>query len=466
MSLNDVMQRHHTARWHTVREHLLVLLAKHWGATSFLPGQEEVIEQVVFGRDVVAALPTGGGKSLCYQLPAIIGRGLTVVVSPLVSLMTDQVAALGRKGISAAKLDSTLHPTEADDVARRAHRGELRLLYMSPERLSGPEGMALLNRCVVDRFVVDEAHCIGTWGPDFRPAYAQLSVIRQLWPQAPILAVTATADAVARQEIAHALQLRDPFVYAGSFDRPNLYLAVDQRNDSPSLPGRGQGEGCGGQVFDWVFSTQRRHERCGILVYCATRAETERLAAHLLRRRIRVARYHAGLSDEERQQTQERFASGELDVVVATVAFGMGIDRPDVRLVLHTMMPASLEQYHQEIGRAGRDGQPAHAVLLVSNDDINYWETVLGLEDYATLLGRGGAEAIQRADPDGRLTARYESLVAMHGYAVACGLGYDSTCRHAHLAAHFGEDIPPCIDKCDACGSRASSPGSSPEATE
>ena len=449
MSLDDIMQRQRARRWSSVRDHLLVLLAKHWHATAFMPGQETVIEQVVFGRDVLAVMPTGGGKSLCYQLPAMIGRGLTVVVSPLVSLMTDQVAALTRKGIAAAKLDSTMTPIEADDVARRAHRGDLRLLYMSPERLTGPEGMTLINRCVVDRIVIDEAHCIGTWGPDFRPAYQGLDVIRQLWPQTPILAVTATADAVARREIIHALQLRDPFVYVGSFDRPNLSLIVEGR--------RGAGVPRG-QLAHWLTNGTG-------IVYCSTRNEVEAVTRLLLEWSFHAARYHAGLSDEERQQVQERFASGELDVVVATVAFGMGIDRPDVRTVIHTMMPPNIEQYHQEIGRAGRDGKPAHAVLLFANDDVNYWEAVLGLEDYDALLGRGGAEAIQRADPDGRLTARYESLMAMHEYAAACGLGYDSTCRHAHLARHFGEDIPPCGNCCDACAVRASSPGSSPEAT-
>ncbi|MBI3789587.1 MAG: ATP-dependent DNA helicase RecQ, partial [Gemmatimonadetes bacterium] len=332
------------------------LLEAHFGFPDFRAGQAEAIRQLLAGRDVLVVLPTGGGKSLCYQVPALVQGGLTVVLSPLISLMQDQVEALERRGIPATYLNSTLAPNEVNARWARLERGELRLLYLAPERFEGGRTAERLARAEVRLLAVDEAHCISEWGHDFRPSYRRVRRIRDAIGGPPTIALTATATPEVRADVARQLALRHPAVIVAGFDRSNLTYEVRR---APTQ-----------QAKDDALAESLRGLREGVaVVYATTRREVERVAHALRRRRVRAQPYHAGLEARERARVQQAFMDESMRAIVATSAFGMGIDKPNVRLVVHHAMPGTLEAYYQEAGRAGRDGRPAHCLLLHAHPD-------------------------------------------------------------------------------------------------
>jgi ATP-dependent DNA helicase RecQ len=398
------------------------VLAKWWGFDQLRPLQAEAIHAALDGRDSLVVMPTGGGKSLCYQLPPLVGESTDVVVSPLVALMKDQVDALEAIGYPAAAIHSGLSQDERLQIRDRLAAGELRLLFTAPERLVNTGLLDLLAQVGVKRFSIDEAHCISQWGHDFRPEYRQLALLRDRFPTASLHAFTATATPRVRDDIAAQLQLRSPDVLVGTFDRPNLCYRVVPRTDR----------------IQQTLEILGRHAGEASIVYCISRKETERLAARLAAEGILARPYHAGLDPKERHKTQEAFARETIDVVVATVAFGMGIDRSDVRLVLHTSLPKSLEAYQQETGRAGRDGLAAECVLLYSSADVFSWES---------LVRKSAEEAELEPDELARLVAgQTEHLHSMRRYAQA------ARCRHAALSEYFGQPYgtEPC-GACDVC---------------
>ncbi|WP_113907530.1 DNA helicase RecQ [Aliidiomarina celeris] len=388
------------------------LLQSVFGYKSFRFGQEAIIRQVLAGGDTQVLLPTGGGKSLCYQLPALLLPGLTIVVSPLVSLMDDQVAALQALGIPSAAIHSGMQPVDVMQTFRGIHAGEIKLLYLAPERVLQPHFLERLQEVQVSLIAVDEAHCISQWGHDFRPEYGQLGTLRQWLPQVPILALTATADSVTRADIAERLQLREPRVVQGSFDRANIRYLV-QEKFSPQQ-----------QVADYVL---KQRGASGI-IYCGSRKRTEELAEKLMREGVRAAAYHAGLAHDVRQSVLYRFLRDDLDVVVATVAFGMGINKPNVRFVLHYDLPRSIEAYYQETGRAGRDGAPAEAVMFYEPGDARWiWRL---LEEH---------------DETPQLRVEKQKFHAMTSFAEA------QTCRRLVLLNYFGEYRDQACGNCDLC---------------
>ncbi len=359
-------------------------LRRHFGLQSFRPGQADVIQSVLSGRNTVVVMPTGAGKSLCYQLPALLLDGVTVVVSPLIALMQDQVDALQAKGISATFINSTLSDAERQDRQRRLRQGEYKLVYVAPERFRSEAFVSALLDAKVALYAIDEAHCISQWGHDFRPDYAQLGQVRKRLRPPRTVALTATATPEVRDDITRQLLLKDPNVYVAGFDRPNLFLEVlsvsgddDKRRAVQALAPLGSG-----------------------VVYCSTRKQAESLHAHLEQQRVPAVLYHAGLDDDERRRAQEAFMTTAGSVAVATNAFGMGIDKPDIRFVAHAGIPRAVEAYYQEIGRAGRDGQPARVVLLFNHADVftqerliqsnhpaepllrDLWEVLRGVESF------------------------------------------------------------------------------------
>jgi len=366
------------------------------------------------GRDSLVVMPTGGGKSLCYQAPALLSDRVTVVVSPLISLMKDQVDALRECGVIAAQINSSQTQLEHRAVERDLVEGKLRLLFVSPERMAMPSFRELLHRAGARSFAIDEAHCISHWGHDFRPEYRQLSTIRNEFAEASVHAYTATATPRVRHDIARQLGLRDPVVLVGDFDRPNLTYRV--------LP----------RVEEWkqVLSVIERHEGEAGIIYCARRKDVDALAAKLRQRGINAAAYHAGMASDERRAAQDAFSSEKCDLVVATVAFGMGIDRSNVRFVLHTAMPKSVEHYQQESGRAGRDGLGAECTLLYSAADVMLWRSLLERSD--------------DGDPNPEyLEASRRHLDQMDRYCSS------TTCRHRALVEYFGQ--PYGATSCCAC---------------
>lgn len=396
------------------------LLKQYWGFDTLRPLQSEAVEAACAGRDAVVVLPTGGGKSLCYQLPPLLREppGLTLVVSPLIALMKDQVDGLVLAGYPAAALHGSVPAPQAAEVRRRVERGELKLLYVSPERLLSEGFLGWLGLRNVVSIAIDEAHCISQWGHDFRPEYRRLAEVREALSGVAIQAFTATATPRVREDIAAQLDMRDPAVLVGGFDRPNLIYRV--------IPRVGNGE-------EQVEAALRRHAGEAAIVYCISRKQTEALADHLVRRKFSAAAYHAGLDYPTRSRVQEDFLGERLDVVVATVAFGMGIDRGDVRAVIHASMPKSVEAYQQETGRAGRDGLPAECLLLYASSDAVKW---------AQLMERSAAEADVPAPV---LRAQRDLLNQMQRFAAS------ARCRHQALSAYFGQAIPNDCGACDVC---------------
>jgi ATP-dependent DNA helicase RecQ len=409
------------------------VLTRWWGFDRLRPLQAEAIAAALAGRDSLVVMPTGGGKSLCYQLPPLVGETTDVVISPLVALMKDQVDALEAIGYPAAAIHGGMSQEERSQVRDRLAAGELRLLFTAPERLVNTGLLDVLAQVGVKRFAVDEAHCISQWGHDFRPEYRQLALLRDRFPSASIHAFTATATPQVRSDIARQLNLRDPVQLVGTFDRPNLVYRVVPRTDRIAQ----------------TLAILGRHRGEASIVYCISRKETEKLAARLAAEGLLARPYHAGLDAKERNKTQEAFTRETIDVVVATVAFGMGIDRSDVRLVLHTSLPKSLEAYQQETGRAGRDSLAAECVLLYSSADVFSWES---------LVRKSAAESELEPEEQERLIAsQMEHLLSMRRYAQA------ARCRHAALSEYFGQSYPAAA--CGACDVCLGETDSLPDAT-
>ena len=384
-----------------------------FGFDQFRGEQAEVVDCLIDGGDALVLMPTGGGKSLCYQLPALLRPGTGIVVSPLIALMQDQVEALRQLGIAAACLNSSLAPGEADAVERQFVAGELDLLYVAPERLLTPRFLSLLDRVPLALFAIDEAHCVSQWGHDFRPEYRELTALHERWPGVPRIALTATADAPTRREIVERLRLEDARQFVGSFDRPNIRYRVAAKDD-----GRRQ----------LLAFLESRRGASGI-VYCLSRRKVEATAGFLAESGFDALPYHAGLDTRIRSANQRRFLQEDGVVIVATIAFGMGIDKPDVRFVAHLDLPKSIEGYYQETGRAGRDGDPADAWLAY------------GLGD-AVLLRRMIEEG-EAGEERKRLERR--KLDALLGYCES------TTCRRQQLLAYFGEPHPGQCGNCDNC---------------
>jgi len=400
-------------------DELKKVVQRHWGFRTFRPLQEQAMQAVLAGRDSVVVLPTGGGKSLCYQAPAVLRPGTTVVLSPLIALMKDQVDSLRACGIhQAVQIDSSQSPAEQRTALDDLRDGKIQLLFLSPERLVLTDLFQVLRDIKVRTFAIDEAHCISHWGHDFRPEYRQLNRIKELFPEAAVHAYTATATERVRGDIAQQLALRDPEVLVGNFDRPNLNYRVLPRHD----------------LVKQVLEVIDRHPLESGIIYCITRREVEELTLTLQQRGLNARRYHAGLPTEERTKAQEAFATEECDLIVATVAFGMGIDRSNIRFVLHTGMPKSIEHYQQETGRAGRDGLEAECVMLHSGADVATWKFIVE----KSALDSGAGEAY--------LASAMKHLADMDRYARG------AVCRHRALVEYFGQThaLPSCA-ACDIC---------------
>lgn len=403
------------------------ILKSVFGYDDFRPGQWEVIAAALSGRDVFAVMPTGSGKSMCYQLPALVAGGLTLVVSPLIALMRDQVGQLVRAGVSAASLNSMNSEAEASAAWDKLNAGELRLLFVSPERLAGEGLVGRLRRLGVTRLAIDEAHCVSQWGHDFRPEYRLLSKVREALGNVPVTALTATADRQTQADIAQQLFPQPPHLVLHSFDRPNLKLAFAPK-DQPRR-----------QIADFL----KVHRGGSGIVYCSSRGRTERLAEGLREKGYKAYAYHAGLEQGERNRNQDIFLQEDGVVICATIAFGMGINKPDVRFVVHADMPGSIEGYYQEIGRAGRDGLPADTL------------TLYGVEDMALRRRQIDEKAID----DERRRIEHKRLNAM------IDLCESALCRRSALLSYFGEETPPCRHgqinagnapfRCDLCGPEA-----------
>ena len=383
-----------------------------FGLHEFRPYQREIIERLIAGGDAFVLMPTGGGKSLCYQLPALHRAGLGIVVSPLISLMKDQVDALLANGVKAAMYNSTLGEGEARDVLRRLHSGELDLLYVAPERMMRPAFIHSLQDREIALIAVDEAHCVSQWGHDFRPEYAALGELRAQFPQVPFIALTATADPQTRDDVMRVLGLQDARQYATSFDRPNIRYTVLEKHRPQN------------QLRRFLAS---RTNQSGI-VYALSRRRVEEVAAYLREQGYSAAAYHAGLDRETRKTVQERFLRDDVLIVVATVAFGMGIDKPNVRFVVHYDSPRHLEGYYQETGRAGRDGLASEALLL------------FGLQDIATAR----AQLENKASEDQR-------RIDIHKLNSMVGFAQSLTCRRRVLLGYLGEQMDQDCGNCDVC---------------
>lgn len=402
---------------------LAAALKSRFGFSSFRPGQEAVVRDALAGRDLLAIMPTGGGKSLCFQLPAVLQPGITLVISPLIALMQDQVRLLQDNGIPAAYINSSLEPGEVSARLRAAAQGEYQLLYLAPERLLQSGFFdGVLARLVAGRgvsaFVVDEAHCVSEWGHDFRPEYRQLAAVRRRYANIPLFAFTATATPRVRDDIVTQLGLQDPAIHIASFNRPNLYYGVRPKNK---------------RTYDELLA-RAREDNAGI-VYCLSRKRVDELASQLQSDGIPALPYHAGLDAEQRRRNQEAFIRDDARVIVATIAFGMGINKPDVRWVIHYDLPRTLESYYQESGRAGRDGDPAECILYFSAADIRTAEFLIQ----------------QKVDPETGDPLEDEQRLARQQLRQVLNYAESTECRRGIQLRYFGEVLSGPCGNCDNC---------------
>lgn len=387
------------------------LLKETFGFKTFRPAQEAVLRNLFEGKDTLALLPTGGGKSICYQIPALVFPGTCVVVSPLLALMKDQVDNLCENGVAAAALNSQVSKEEALEIRQKAVRGELKLLYLSPERIQF-ELDHLLSHMDISLFAVDEAHCISQWGHDFRPEYSQLHALRERFPQTPLIALTATADSVTRKDILSQLEIPPENIVLSSFDRPNLSLTVKVNYRKR-------------EKLDEIEKFIYKHKQESGIIYCLSRKSTETVASELRNRGIFAEAYHAGLETKERIDIQEAFLNDRTQVICATTAFGMGIDKPDIRFVIHYNTPKNMEGYYQEIGRAGRDGMPSDTLLFYSDSDM--------------------VQLAKFAEESGEKDLQIEKLHRIEHYATS------PICRRRILLSYFGESFDHDCKNCDIC---------------
>ena len=390
-------------------QEVLEQLKKSFGFNEFRPMQKEIVQTVLKQQDCLVLMPTGGGKSLCYQLPATVLPGVAIVVSPLIALMKDQVEGLVANGVPAGYINSSLEEHEQKEMGQAVKNGEIKLLYVSPEKLVSPSFQNFLRQITISLFAIDEAHCISAWGHDFRKEYTQLRQLKNNFPEVPIIALTATADKLTRKDILTQLNLKNPQIFVSSFDRPNLELTV--------LPGKKRIE----RIIEFV---KKRKDKAGI-IYCLSRKQTEKIVDALSNEGLKANYYHAGMPANERSKTQEDFVHGRVPIIVATIAFGMGIDKSNVRYVIHHNLPKNIEGYYQEIGRAGRDGLPSETLLFYSLADV------ILLKKFATDSGQPQLQ-----------TAKLER---MQQYADAL------ICRRKILLSYFGEHVEKNCDNCDVC---------------
>ncbi len=385
-----------------------------FGYDTFRGSQKEIIDHVIDGEHSLVLMPTGGGKSLCFQIPSMVREGTGLVVSPLIALMQDQVASLRQQGVKAACLNSSLAFEEIQQVERQLLDGTLDLVYLAPERLLQEQTLEMLDRCSLSMIAIDEAHCISRWGHDFRPEYLQLDTLRDRWPELPMLACTATADGRTQKEIVTKLRLESGRTFITGFDRPNIkYRVTAKTNESK-------------QILDFI---QTEHPNDAGIVYCLSRKRTEKYADFLTKNGLKALPYHAGLQSHIRQKNQERFLNEDGLIIVATIAFGMGIDKPDVRFVAHLDLPKSIEAYYQETGRAGRDGLPATAWMAYGMQDVILHSRLVQNSD---------------ADEQHKRNER-QKLDTMLGYCETV------TCRRQLLLEYFGETLPCPCGNCDTC---------------
>ncbi|MGJ8693074.1 MAG: DNA helicase RecQ [Thalassotalea sp.] len=396
----------------SISESLHQALKHYFGYTSFRTGQLDVIQAALEARDSLVLMPTGGGKSLCYQLPATILPGITIVVSPLIALMKDQVDGLVRQGIPAAFINSSLEPAEINKIFQQMANGTIKLVYISPERLSSRYFLEGLSSLSISMFAVDEAHCISQWGHDFRPAYTNMSCLKQNFPHIPVMALTATADVTTRKDILQQLKLHDPYVHLDSFDRPNIRFTMAEKY-------RGEQQAIG-------YIRQKKGE-CGI-IYCNSRWRVEKLTEALKAEGINAAAYHAGLDLALRNRVQDEFTKDNIQIVVATVAFGLGINKPNIRFVLHYEPPRTLESYYQEIGRAGRDGLNAEAIFLHDEKDVTRIK-----------------KRISEGENEQRTKVELQRFQAMSGFIES------QTCRRQVVLNYFAEFTQDACGNCDIC---------------